>query len=199
MIPEHLEQARADLVALEAHTATLETNVSSEAGRLSEARRLARDGGATFEDVVSAQARHEAARGMLEQHTHDVSIAREHVRALEAAQDAAINLAEGREARAAMREAEAQFLALAERVESETRAALVELERLSDEHMHAAARLQGAVLRAGKTTQSEPADARRAFLAQVDPDLPGHFINGRHDLGLAQFPGLQKLTERRFR
>lgn len=181
---QQLQQARADLAALEADTGTLQGAASAQEATLTATRREARAGTAPFEAVVTAQTRHEAARGLLAQHLQDVADAQALVTELEAACTAADLLEEGRAAHRDMRELAQAHAKRAAQAEATLTAALEELGTLSQQHSRARTRLAAALRATVKAAQgSDPygqgdrlsaptdRDAGRAFLGEIDPAL----------------------------
>lgn len=206
-ILQQLEQARADLAALEGDTAKLEANLRAQEAALDTARREARTGSGSFEAVVTAQSRQEAARGIIGQHLQDVANAHALVTELEAAVNVLTSLEEGQEARRIMRETAEAHSERAAQAEQALGAALEELRQLEQAHERARARL-GAVLRKtvkaahgvdpyadpGRMTHT-PDAARvtgRTFLGEIDPDLSEAEALNPSGFGLRRFPLLAK-------
>ncbi|WP_161881165.1 hypothetical protein [Deinococcus alpinitundrae] len=184
-IPEQLERALADLAALESDNATLEANAAAQDSALIATRRESRSGTATFEAVVKAQTRTQAARGLLDQHRQDVADARALLEELEAAALSLDLLAEGRAAFQMMREVKEAHNVIAVQTDAAVRRGVRELAALEDSYAQAHSRLRAALILNVESLHGVnpyistrltyvPSPERlsgQAFLREIDPEL----------------------------
>lgn len=146
-VAEKLKTARADLAALERHTAKLEGNVSAQTAELDRIRREARSGSAEFESVVEQQNRVTAAEGLLSMHLQDVANTAALVDELQAAQSAEDLIDEGRSAQAEAVRLGDEYAQKAQDTEALIQTALTDLQALQRAYSAALARSLSAATR----------------------------------------------------
>lgn len=139
-VAEKLKTARADLAALERHTAKLEGNVSAQTAELDRIRREARSGSADFEAVVDQQARVTAAEGLLSMHLQDVANTAALIDELQAALTLEDLIDEGKRARAEAAQVAQDHAQLAAELEAQIGAGLERLNALQRAYSSAQAR-----------------------------------------------------------
>lgn len=204
-VADQLAAARADLVSLEADTATLEKNLAAQNADLDQMRREARAGRAEFADVVQQQTRRDAASGLLQQHLEDVAACRQLVEELEGAAAEAVAVADVRRAWASMEQQQTEYAARAEQLEAQLLAGLDALLSLRTGYQAAqqtiSLKTREAVARATGLTLQEVSDQLRsmgrpvpqmrsgdvreaalAFAELADPENAGDLVNIAYDV-----------------
>lgn len=146
-VSAQLQEARADLAALEAHTGKLEGNLNAQTTELDRLRRAARAGQAEFEAVVEQQARVTAARGLLDMHLQDVASTAALVDELQAAQTLADLIDDGRTAQAEAVQAAQEHAQLAAELEGLVTDGLTRLQALQGAYSAAHGRAWSAAQR----------------------------------------------------
>lgn len=166
--------ARAEVRELEDAASRLETNAAGQRAELELLRRQARAGTVEFSEVVTQQARADAAAGMYTQHLQDLADARAVLDELTAAMTAAELVSEGRAALERMRATEGLFTARAAAVETQLRADLADLQKLRREHEAARRDLRAAVGQAVRAAHPEADTARLYGQGRPYKPTPAH-------------------------